>query len=98
MNKKKKELSIDELAIMIQNNFDEIGQKMKAGFKQTEKRFNSMESRLTTVEKQVDGINRNQKELIEKVDKSAADQVILKNHEKRIKKLEKVKLVTIGLK
>jgi len=70
----KKNVTIDELAVMVKRGFDETAKKadMDFRFDQVDKRFEQMEKRFNRVDERFDKIEK----------------LILKDHKRRIEKLE----------
>ena len=80
MNKEKenkKEMTIDDLARILQNGL----LKMDNGFKNVDKRFDKVEERLTNVESKIDNIEANLNKKIDKIDHNTLTY--------RVEKLEK---------
>jgi peptidoglycan hydrolase CwlO-like protein len=90
---KNKETTIDELATMVQKGFQSMDEKMDKGFESVNKRFDrvegrvvGLESKMDTMVKQIDNLQRGQVRIEDRLDEIAPR---VKEHEKRITILEK---------
>jgi hypothetical protein len=89
---KNKEITIDELAIMVQKGFDSMDKKMDKGFDHVNKRLDGvegcikrLETRTGNIEKQIDVLQRGQIRIEDRLDEIVPQ---VKEHEKRITILE----------
>lgn len=61
----KKETTIDDLAVMVQKGFNEVGKNMETGFKIVDKRFDEVNQRLTKIERKIDSNHEQRIERLE---------------------------------
>ncbi|MBU2578994.1 hypothetical protein KKA09_02660 [Patescibacteria group bacterium] len=82
----KKQITIDDLAIMVKKGFDGTDKKMDSGFKQVDKRFEQIDKRFKQVDKRFEQVDKQLKEINVRLDR--IENVILKQHAQRIEFLE----------
>jgi len=83
---KKMDEKIDAFAVIAAKGFDSMDKKMDKGFDQMTKRIDKVEGRMGNMEKQIDGLQRGQVRIEDRLDEIVPQ---VKEHEKRITILEK---------
>jgi len=83
---KNKEITIDELAIMVQKGFDSMDKKMDKGFESMNNEINGAKKEMFTMTKQIDNLQRGQVRIEDRLDEIVPQ---VKGQEKRITILEK---------
>ncbi len=61
----KKEITIDDLAVMVQKGFIEVKKDMTTGFKDVDKRFDEVNHRLIKIERKIDSNHEQRIERLE---------------------------------
>jgi prefoldin subunit 5 len=88
----KKNITIDELAIMVQKGFDETHREMRDGFKTVDKRFEQVDKRFEQVDKRFEQVDKRLDGMVTKAEMNrrfdGLEDRVLASHQKRIEKLE----------
>lgn len=91
-----REVVVDALEQVVFPKFDEIDKRFEQidnRFDQVDRRFDGVETRLAELEGDMLGVKIRLKSVEEKIDALGDNNLMIRNHEKRIKKLEEKILV-----